>query len=135
MSPVASSDPNKIRISIVDDDKSLRDALRALLNALGFFAEAHGSVADFIQSGGIHRTDCLILDLLMPDIDGFTLQSCLRDTNYTFPVIVCSGYTDDKFRLTALANGAVAFLVKPVKRDQLLDTIRSALPLRFTTSA
>jgi two-component system response regulator FixJ len=131
MPPVAPSDPNKIRISIVDDDKSLRDALQALLNALGFSAEAHGSVAEFIQSGGIHRTHCLILDLLMPDIDGFTLQSCLRDTNCTFPVIVCSGHANDEFRRIALANGAVAYLVKPVKRDLLLHAIKSALPLRF----
>lgn len=124
-------DSNKIRISIVDDDKTLRDALKALLTALGFIAEAHASVADFIKSGSMRQAHCLILDLMMPDIDGFALQSCLRDTNYTFPVIVCSGHNEPEFRQTALANGAVAFLVKPVKRDQLLAAIRLALPHRF----
>ncbi len=132
MTPAAVTDANnKIRISIVDDDKTLRDALKALLAALGFVAEAHASVAEFIKSGGMQRTHCLILDLMMPDIDGFALQSCLRDTNYTFPVIVCSGHSEPEFRQTALSNGAVAFLVKPVKRDQLLAAIRLALPHRF----
>ena len=131
ISPAADPSPNKIRISIVDDDKTLRDALQILLNALGFYAEAYDSVAGFVQSEAIRHTHCLILDLVMPDIDGFSLQSCLRDTNYTFPVIICSGHTDREFRRTALANGAIAFLEKPVKRDQLLTAIRAALPLRF----
>ncbi len=123
--------PNKIRITIVDDDEPLRTALSALLEALGFATETHGSVTDFIVAGGMHRTECLILDLIMPDIDGFTLQMCLRDTNAKFPVIVYSGRTDENFRRMALANGAVAFLSKPVKRDQWLAALRIALPHRF----
>lgn len=123
--------PNKIRITIVDDDQPLRDSLATLLQALGFATETHACVTDFIIAGGIHRTECLILDLIMPDIDGFTLQMCLRDTNAKFPVIVYSGRTDENFRRMALANGAFAFLPKPVKRDQWLETLRAALPHRF----
>lgn len=120
--------PKKYRITIVDDDQPLRDALSALLQALGFETETHSSVTAFIASGGIHRTECLILDLIMPDIDGFTLQTCLQDTNCRFPVIVYSGRHDENFRRMALANGAMAFLPKPVKRDQWIETLRRALP-------
>jgi two-component system, LuxR family, response regulator FixJ len=130
-----SSKYSAIRIAVVDDDQACRESLALLLNTVGVTCEAHASVAAFIHANAVHRVHCLILDILMPEIDGFALQSCLRGTNFEIPIIFCSGLSDDEAKHTALANGAVSFLRKPVKKETLLRAVRSALPALFPSVA
>ena len=118
----------RVLIAVVDDDEPFRKALHDLLHALGYKADCFGSVVDFVNAGAMTRTDCLILDISMPDLDGFALQGCLRGTNYDIPIIFCSGVTDEAAKQRALTNGAVTFLEKPVKAAMLLAAIRAACP-------
>ena len=121
--------PGKITIAIVDDHEPFRAATSALLRSRGFATVTHGCVKDFIRSGVMARIQCLILDVGMPEIDGFALQECLRDTNFDFPIIFCSGQDDDEAKNRALTNGAVYFLRKPVDSDALIQSICSACNL------
>lgn len=122
--------PEMPRVAVVDDNESFRSAVCRILENNGFAAEAHESVADFIREGGLVRAECLVLDVVMPEIDGLSLQSCLRGTNYNVPIIFCSGVSDHKAQQTALANGAVSFLAKPFEPKRLVEAVRSALTQR-----
>jgi FixJ family two-component response regulator len=113
-------------ISIVDDHEGFRVSLCQLLDTLGYPSKAYGSVVEFIKSNAVRQTDCLILDVGMPEIDGFALQKCISDTNYEVPIIFCTGLDDDEAKERALANGAVHFLQKPVKPAVLAEAILSA---------
>ncbi|HEX2854945.1 MAG TPA: response regulator [Opitutaceae bacterium] len=113
-------------VAIVDDHEPFRRGICALLGARGYTACDFDSVPRFIESGAMSRIDCLILDVAMPEIDGLALHACLRQTNYQFPVIFCTGYdADDRIR-NALAEGAVGVLQKPVDPKTLLDAVASA---------
>jgi len=81
---------------------------------------------EFINSWAIARIDCLLLDISMPDVNGFALQNCLRNTNYQFPIIFCSGQDALGDKERALANGAVYFLQKPVRSEELITAVRTA---------
>lgn len=123
------SNLGKISVAIVDDHEPFRVATCALLKARGFTTVSYGCVKDFIHSGSMARIQCLILDVGMPEIDGFALQECLRDTNYEFPIIFCTGQDSDEAKNRALTNGAVYFLRKPVDSDALITAICSACNL------
>ena len=114
-------------ISVVDDDRLMRSSTRRLLLADGFRVEAFASAEEFLASGLVEETACLILDLRMPGMNGLELQCRLaRDFNL-FPIIFLSahGSVDDERR--ALKAGAVEFLQKPVNKSVLLLAIRNAL--------
>jgi len=114
-------------VSVVDDDRLMRSSTRRLLLADGFRVEAFASAEEFLASGLVEETACLILDLRMPGMNGLELQCRLaRDFNL-FPIIFLSahGSADDERR--ALKAGAVEFLQKPVDKDVLLLAIRNAL--------
>lgn len=125
----------KIKLALVDDDAACRKSLPRLLGALGLACEAYASVADFIRSNAIHRIDCLLLDLQMPEINGLALQKCLRETNSSVPIIFCSGVATDETRAEALELGAAAFLQKPVRRETLLAALQKALPAGVALAA
>lgn len=119
----------KLRIAIVDDHAPFRNATCRVLDGAGFSTRGFASAADFIRSGSLVGTDCLVLDVTMPDIDGFSLQECLRATNYELPIIFCSGVENDRAIARARANGAASFLRKPVTAQQLIKAVRTACKL------
>ena len=100
-------------ISIIDDDSLARDGIRELVDSLGYKGVTFVSANDFLQSGLIVQTTCLITDLQMPGLNGLELQEALRSQGYQTPVIVITAYPDEKHRTCAFANGAVGFLSKP----------------------
>lgn len=116
------------RISIVDDDGSIREALKGLMRSVRFDAEAFASAEEFLESGSLSRTDCLILDVRLPGISGLDLQERLNSEHCDVPVIFISANVDDLSRQRALKGGAIEFLGKPVRREPLFRAIQAAIP-------
>jgi FixJ family two-component response regulator len=114
-------------ISVVDDDESIRRTTTVLIESFGFRALAFESAESFLKSGHLHDTSCLILDVRMPDKNGFELQSELASAGHGIPIIFVTAYDDKESRGRAMQAGAVAFLAKPFSDQQLLHTVRSAL--------
>lgn len=114
-------------ISIVDDDESVREATVNLFKSMGLPAVAYESAEQFLASGTIERTSCLVLDVQMSGMGGLTLQSHLKSSGRHVPIVFVSAFTDERIRLKAMAAGAIRFLAKPFSEGDLLDGIRSAL--------
>jgi FixJ family two-component response regulator len=114
-------------IAIVDDDESIRDAVRSLIRSVGYRAEVFTLADEFLSSGHVDDTACLILDVRMPGMSGLELQRQLALANYRIPVIFITAHADADTQARALAAGAVAFLSKPFDEAALLDAIRSAV--------
>src|SRR5258708_6813919 len=114
-------------ISVVDDDESIRRTTTFLIESFGFRAAAFESAEKFLQSGQLHDTSCLIVDVQMPGMNGLELQSELAAAGYSIPIIFVTAYDDKESRGRAMQAGAVAFLGKPFSDEQLLQTVRSAL--------
>ncbi|HEX3561086.1 MAG TPA: response regulator [Pyrinomonadaceae bacterium] len=116
-------------IAIVDDDESVRQALRRLINSVGFKVETFASAEEFLSSARAPGPDCLILDVRLPGMSGLELQSRLVAANYQLPIIFISAYDDGQTRLRALAAGAIELLPKPFSAEALFEAINSALTL------
>ena len=114
-------------ISVVDDDESVRQALDGLLCSAGLRVAAFASAEAFLRSSELPSTECLILDLRMPGMDGRELQQRLLDDGHCIPTIIVTAHGDDTSRAWALGAGAVAFMSKPFDGDALLATIKSTL--------
>ena len=114
-------------ISIVDDDESIREALKSLLGSVGFSAEVFASAEEFLNSSRQEETECLILDVWMPGMSGLELQSALAAADSRVPIIFISAHDDAEVRTRALNAGAVDFLHKPFSEEALLSGIQSAL--------
>jgi FixJ family two-component response regulator len=114
-------------ISIVDDDAVVREATADLVSALGYAASTFASAEQFLISGKIDETDCLITDLQMPGMDGLGLQSRLLEDGRETPVIFITAFPKASARDRALAAGAIAFLTKPFEEKSLLRSLEIAL--------
>lgn len=114
-------------VYIVDDDASVRDAIRAMLDAEGFPAEAFTSAREFLDAYRENRTGCLLLDVRMPEMDGLQLQRHLNDTGLFLPIIMMSAYGNIPLVVDALREGAVDFIEKPFDEEDLLTRIRRAI--------
>ena len=116
-------------VCIVDDDASMADSTRFLVRSFGFRAQAFLSAQEFLDSGLVAETSCLILilDLRMPGMDGLELQRNLASANRRVPIIFISARANEKERVQAIAEGAVDFLLKPFSEDALLNAIQAAL--------
>jgi FixJ family two-component response regulator len=114
-------------ISIVDDDESVREAAVNLFRSMGLPAVACGSAEEFLASGLMERTSCLVLDVQMPGMGGLKLQSHLESSGRHLPIVFVTAFSDDRIRVKAMEAGAVGFLAKPFREGDLLDRVRSAL--------
>jgi FixJ family two-component response regulator len=115
------------RISIVDDDASIREALKSLMRSVRFSVEAFGSAEEFLASERAHDTACLILDVYLPGMSGFELQNHLNIEQRGIPIIFITAHADEAARQRALKAGAVDLLGKPVRREALFKAIQSAM--------
>jgi FixJ family two-component response regulator len=113
-------------ISIVDDDASIREALKSLMRSVRFGVDAYGSAEEFLASERVNDTACLILDVYLPGMNGFELQNHLKAGGRTIPIIFITAHSDEASRQRALKGGAIDFLGKPVRRAVLLKAIQSA---------
>lgn len=114
-------------ISIVDDDESVREALESFLKSVGFGTQVYASAEEFLNRGRSVSTDCLILDVRMPGMNGPELQHRLVTGNYKVPIIFISAHGDEGVRSQVLKEGAVDYLLKPFSEEALLKAIDTAL--------
>ena len=121
-------------IAVVDDDESIRRTTTFLIGSFGFRAAAFESAEDFLTTGQLHDTSCLIADLQMPGMNGFELQSKLAAAGHAIPIIFITAHDNRESRQHAVQAGAVAFLGKPFSGDELLTSIRLALQKRITAT-
>ena len=119
--------PSVPLIAIVDDDDALRNSLDNLIRSMGFRAQGFSSAEAFLGSNQARDTVCLILDVRMPAMNGLELQRQIVAANWQIPIIFITSHTDDDTRARALEAGAVAFLYKPCREDDLLHAIDAAL--------
>ena len=117
----------KPQISVVDDDESMRQAIRGLMRSLGYKAQAFRSAEEFLTSRQVLHTCCLIADVQMPGMTGLELHRHLVALGKTIPTILITAYPDDSVRERALGDGVVCYLSKPFDDDDLLACIRSSL--------
>src|SRR6185436_20166250 len=115
--------PHLPLVSIVDDDVSVRRSTRRLLRSAGFRAEAFASAEEFLSSELAKGTDCLILDLQMPTMNGLQLQRQLANASNPIPIIFLSAHASADDERRALQAGAIEFLQKPASKDALLLAI------------
>jgi FixJ family two-component response regulator len=119
-------DGSRLRVAIIDDDESVRRALRRLLRAANLDADAFASGRDFIDSLAAQVPDCVVLDVHMPGMNGLDVQLQLVRNGFRIPVVVITGHDEPQARAQCLAAGAAAYLRKPLDDVALLDAIRHA---------
>lgn len=120
-------------ISIVDDDKSVRDAARALVKSLGYSPATFASAEEFLQSGRLKETACVITDVRMPGMSGVDLQDHLIARGDKTPVIFVTTFPEEGLRKRALGAGAFGFLTKPFSEESLIACLDKALAHRASS--
>jgi len=114
------------RVAVVDDDQSVCTSLRRLLYAHGYFAETFTSAADFMRSGAIRYTHCLLLDFHLGDATGLDLLRETAAAGYHRPTIFMTGSGEEEIRKRCFDSGCLALLEKPIKVSKLLDALTIA---------
>lgn len=114
-------------VFVIDDDASIRDALKSLIRSVGLRVELFGSVQEFLERTPVDVPSCLILDVRLPGISGLHFQSQLAQANIPIPLIFITGHGDIPMSVRAMKAGAVEFLTKPFRDQDLLDAIELAL--------
>ena len=113
-------------VAVVDDEEPVRKALMRLMRSAGLSVDTFGSGAEFLKSIEARLPDCVVLDLHMPHMDGFSVQAHLAGKYAALPVIIVTGHDLPNARERAMAGGASAFLRKPVLDRTLLGAISAA---------
>jgi len=119
--------PKTSLVSIVEDDQFFRESMRRLLRSQGYSVEAFASAADFLASPRLVETACLIADVHMPAMSGIGLYRNLVETGHSIPTILVTAYPNDVDRASALKDGVVCYLRKPVDDKHLIRCLREAL--------
>src|SRR5215469_6068697 len=107
-------------ISVIDDDESARESTETLLRSAGYQATTFSSADGFLASGALARTDCIVLDVWMPGMNGLELQRRLNTSGADVPIIFITAHDDALIRRQAMNAGAVEFLSKPFQADALV---------------
>ena len=114
-------------ISIVDDDDSMRCAMKSLVTSLGLRVRTFRSAEEFLQSPDVDDTSCLITDLQMPGLSGVELQSLLLAQARHMPIILVTAFPEERMRNRAMEAGALGFLSKPFETQMLIKLIEKAI--------
>ena len=114
-------------VFVVDDDRSVRDALRRLITSVGMTVEVFPTAQAFLSTPREDAPACLVLDVRLPGLSGLDLQRELANTNATVPIIFLTGHGDIPMSVQAMKAGAIEFLTKPFRGQDLLDAIRHAI--------
>ena len=114
-------------VYLVDDDEAVRDALGMLFESIGLEDEAFASPLDFLEGYDARRSSCLVADIRMPGLSGLELQQRLNEQRSEIPIIFITGHGDVPMAVTAMKSGAVDFLQKPFRDQDLIDRINKAL--------
>jgi FixJ family two-component response regulator len=114
-------------VFVIDDDEAVRDALKRLLGSVGLTAETYASASDFLHSRRPDISSCLVLDVRLPGLSGLDFQSELAKQHIHLPIIFLTGHGDVPMSVKAMKAGAVEFLIKPFREQDLLDAVQIAL--------
>ena len=114
-------------VFIVDDDEAVRDSIAELVSSVGLSSAAFGSAQEFLNSYDPERSGCLMLDVRMAHMSGLALQERLQEMGATIPIVFISGHGDIPVAIKAIKAGAVDFVQKPYRDQQLLESINEAL--------
>ena len=114
-------------VFIVDDDRGLRQAIQDLVESVGLRAESFASGEDFLRAKRMNRPSCLVLDVRLPQMSGLDFQQRLTETGIQIPIIFITAHGDIPMSVRALKSGALEFLTKPFRDQDLLDAIHQAL--------
>jgi FixJ family two-component response regulator len=122
--PTAQSDS---MVFVVDDDASIRDAVKSLLKSVGLHAESFGSTEEFVSATRPQVPSCLVLDVRLPGMSGLEFQEELEKTGIRIPIIFVTAHGDIPMTSRAMKAGAIEFLTKPFQKQELLEAIHQAL--------
>jgi FixJ family two-component response regulator len=114
-------------VHIVDDDAAIRTGLSSLVRSVGYAAQHYGSATEFLRSAHPGVPSCLLLDVRMPGTSGLDLQESLRKHGILFPVVLMTGYGDVQMSVRGLKAGALDFLTKPLRHQDVLDAVAVAI--------
>jgi FixJ family two-component response regulator len=114
-------------VVVIDDDESVREALRGLFQSVGLTTEIYGSVQAFLDAGQLDRAGCIVLDIRLPGRSGLEFQEALARTGATHSVVLISGHVDVQMAVRAMKAGAVDVLTKPVREQDLLEAVNRGL--------
>ena len=114
-------------VAVIDDDESMREALESLLKSVGFRVAIFASAKEFLNAIEHDVPDCLILDVLMPGMNGLELQKKLNEDSIRIPIVFISAHGEAGEKAQALAAGAIDFLHKPFSEDSLLGAVGAAI--------
>ncbi len=114
-------------VYIVDDDAATRISIDNLIRSVGHKTVQYGSAVDFLASGGFERPGCLLLDVRLPGISGLELQQILGKQQATMPIVFMTGHGDVPMSVKTMKAGAVDFLIKPFREQEMLEAVDTAL--------
>jgi FixJ family two-component response regulator len=114
-------------VFIVDDDEAVRDSIKELVSSVGLPAELYASAVDFLAAFDGARAGCLVLDIRMARMSGLALQSKLNEMGAQIPIVFITAHADVPTAVEALRAGALSFVTKPYREQELLDSINEAL--------
>ena len=118
---------HKAIVHVVDDDASIREALQNLFLSMGLEARTYATARDFVAAGVSDSPGCLVIDIRLPDINGLDFQVRLTQKGVRLPVVMMTGYGDIPMSVRAMKSGAVDFLPKPFKDQDMLDAVHAAI--------
>ena|ERR1700722_9620886 len=114
-------------VFVIDDEALIRDGIQSLIRSIGLRAETYASARDFMLAKRPDAPACLVLDVRMPGLSGLDLQRQLSDANIDIPIIFITGHGDIPMTVRAMKDGAMEFLTKPVRGQDLLDAVEKAI--------
>ena len=114
-------------VFVVDDDAAVREAIQSLIRSVGLYVEGFASAQDFLRSKRPDVPGCLVLDIRLPGFSGLQLQSKLADADIRIPIVFMTGHGDIPMTVKAMKAGAVEFLTKPFRDQDLLEAVQQAL--------
>ncbi len=121
------SEADLTTVFIIDDDAGVREAIEDLVKSVGLHAQSFPTAQEFLSSERRDGPSCLVLDVRLPGISGLDLQHELRRAGVRIPIIFITGYADIPMSVQAMKSGAIEFLTKPFRDQDLLDVIQRAL--------
>ena len=117
----------KATVHVVDDDPSMREALQDLFHSMGLETRTYATARDFLPAAVLDGPGCLVIDIRLPDMNGLDFQVQLMQTGVRLPVVMMTGYGDIPMSVRAMKSGAVDFLPKPFKDQDMLDAVLAAI--------
>ncbi|WP_421477763.1 response regulator transcription factor [Agrobacterium tumefaciens] len=114
-------------VIVIDDDQSVREALKGLFESVGLIAETHGSVREFMAADDPEKAGCIVLDIRLPGQSGLEFQEALAQSDLPRSVILISAHVDVAMAVRAMKAGAIDVLTKPVREQDLLEAVNRAI--------